>query len=269
MLKDMSVSSFQSHIIDRIRLHAERVESFRLGSAAHIRDELEDKLSQVWALARHNDEVPLAIPQDRLKFDRLIQIWLQQTGPGDQVVPEIDDKRVDLYQMYAEVEGLGGPENVHAMGLWHLIAIKMGYASDKEYGPQLSAIAEILADAYRTFIIPFKRFCIEDVGPPEETTDEKPELAGLSGGFLGSTSREDRAGSTKFTRRAGGYIFPYLSPTDNYVSLVNNWHMNAYNQLPLEFQEFQLFHGGRRHWQAVPTGEQWILIVLYPFYFPP
>jgi hypothetical protein len=52
----MSISSFQDHLRDRISLHAERVQSFRLGSAAQLRDELEDKLSQVWVLTRNDDE---------------------------------------------------------------------------------------------------------------------------------------------------------------------------------------------------------------------
>ncbi|KAG9122590.1 hypothetical protein FRC07_000970 [Ceratobasidium sp. 392] len=52
----MSVSAFQEHLLERIRLHSERVESFGLGNAARIRNELEDKMSQVWALIRNNDD---------------------------------------------------------------------------------------------------------------------------------------------------------------------------------------------------------------------
>ncbi|KAG9119107.1 hypothetical protein FRC07_006040, partial [Ceratobasidium sp. 392] len=52
----MSVSEFQERLLERIQLHSERVESFRLGNAAHIRSELEDKMSQVWALIRNNDD---------------------------------------------------------------------------------------------------------------------------------------------------------------------------------------------------------------------
>jgi hypothetical protein len=48
----MSISSFQDHMLDRIKLHAERVESLWLGSAAQIQEELEGALSQVWALTR-------------------------------------------------------------------------------------------------------------------------------------------------------------------------------------------------------------------------
>ncbi|KAG8735162.1 hypothetical protein FRC10_010917 [Ceratobasidium sp. 414] len=51
----MSVSKLQHHLLTRIRLHAERVELFRLGSAARIQDELEDRMSQVWALVRPDD----------------------------------------------------------------------------------------------------------------------------------------------------------------------------------------------------------------------
>ncbi|KAG9075725.1 hypothetical protein FS749_012576 [Ceratobasidium sp. UAMH 11750] len=48
----MTVSEFQGHLLERIKDHARRVEAFRLGSAAEIQVEMEDRISQVWTLIR-------------------------------------------------------------------------------------------------------------------------------------------------------------------------------------------------------------------------
>ncbi|KAG8680612.1 hypothetical protein FRC08_016152, partial [Ceratobasidium sp. 394] len=56
-LQAMSVSSFQDHLLNRIELHANLVGSFGLASADRVYSEIVDKLSQVWVLAR-NDEDP-------------------------------------------------------------------------------------------------------------------------------------------------------------------------------------------------------------------
>ncbi|KAG9081401.1 hypothetical protein FRC06_005595, partial [Ceratobasidium sp. 370] len=53
----MSVSSFQSHLLNRIEHQANRVGSFGLAPADRVYGEIVDKLSQVWVLAR-NDEDP-------------------------------------------------------------------------------------------------------------------------------------------------------------------------------------------------------------------
>jgi hypothetical protein len=53
----MSLSEFQNHLSRRIIDHAERIGFFKLGSAAFIRHELEDRLAQVWVLIRNDDKV--------------------------------------------------------------------------------------------------------------------------------------------------------------------------------------------------------------------
>ncbi|KAG8702281.1 hypothetical protein FRC09_004818 [Ceratobasidium sp. 395] len=45
--QSMSVSGFQNHLLDRIRDHSKRVESYWLGNADEIQTELKDKLSQI------------------------------------------------------------------------------------------------------------------------------------------------------------------------------------------------------------------------------
>ncbi|CAE6508855.1 unnamed protein product [Rhizoctonia solani] len=56
-----SVVDFQTHVLDRIRIHAEEVEKKWLGSATHIRIELENALSQVWNMIREdNTEYPIS-----------------------------------------------------------------------------------------------------------------------------------------------------------------------------------------------------------------
>ncbi|KAG8741896.1 hypothetical protein FRC10_002309 [Ceratobasidium sp. 414] len=57
----MVVSKFQGHLLERIRDHAKRVDSFWLGSAAEIQDEMEDKISQVWASIRPDDTTPIPV----------------------------------------------------------------------------------------------------------------------------------------------------------------------------------------------------------------
>ncbi|CAE6496920.1 unnamed protein product [Rhizoctonia solani] len=49
-----SIQVFQSHILDRLEAQAELVESVWLGSAAKIKLELKDRLSEVWALIRED-----------------------------------------------------------------------------------------------------------------------------------------------------------------------------------------------------------------------
>ncbi|KAG8695834.1 hypothetical protein FRC08_007532 [Ceratobasidium sp. 394] len=51
----ITVSKFQEHLLQRIRDHARRVESFWLGSATDIQGEMEDRISQVWASIRAPD----------------------------------------------------------------------------------------------------------------------------------------------------------------------------------------------------------------------
>ncbi|KAG9102610.1 hypothetical protein FRC06_001653 [Ceratobasidium sp. 370] len=102
-----------------------------------------------------------AIPRDRQTFGNFLRMWSMQTGRSIDSVPKIGDKPLDLYQMYIEVEGLGGPEKVQATGLWHLVAMKMGYVTHDQNDPQLARIAEILADAYTGLLVPFDRFCVE------------------------------------------------------------------------------------------------------------
>ncbi|KAG8710501.1 hypothetical protein FRC08_017078 [Ceratobasidium sp. 394] len=102
-----------------------------------------------------------AIPRDRQTFSNFLRMWSMQTGRSIDGVPKIGDKPLDLYQMYIEVEGLGGPEKVQATGLWHLVAMKMGYVTHDQNDPQLAHIAKILAEAYNALLIPFDRFCVE------------------------------------------------------------------------------------------------------------
>ncbi|QRV89493.1 ARID/BRIGHT DNA binding domain [Ceratobasidium sp. AG-Ba] len=102
-----------------------------------------------------------AIPRDRNTFATFMRMWFMQTGRNVENVPKIGEKPLDLYQMYIEVEGLGGPEKVQATGLWHLVAMKMGYVTHDQNDPQLAQIAKILADAYSALLLPFDQFCVE------------------------------------------------------------------------------------------------------------
>ncbi|KAG9080268.1 hypothetical protein FRC06_006852 [Ceratobasidium sp. 370] len=52
------VSEFQKRLLDRIRDHAKRVESYGLGSTTKIQDEMETRISQVWVLIRPDDTTP-------------------------------------------------------------------------------------------------------------------------------------------------------------------------------------------------------------------
>ncbi|KAG8700582.1 hypothetical protein FRC08_004620 [Ceratobasidium sp. 394] len=69
----VTVSEFQEHLRERIRDHARRVESFRLGSATEIQGETEDRISQVWALTRADidtSNAPLP-PSSRVEDEEL------------------------------------------------------------------------------------------------------------------------------------------------------------------------------------------------------
>jgi hypothetical protein len=90
-----------------------------------------------------------------------MKMWFVQTARTIDNIPKIGDKPLDLYQMYIEVEGLGGPEKVQATGLWHLVAIKMGYVTHEQNDPQLAHIAKLLADTYSALLMPFDQFCVE------------------------------------------------------------------------------------------------------------
>ncbi|CAE6436833.1 unnamed protein product [Rhizoctonia solani] len=63
-----SISALQGHIRERIGIHAKEVESVWLGTAASIRIELEDTLSQVWTMIREDD---IIIQQATQEFERL------------------------------------------------------------------------------------------------------------------------------------------------------------------------------------------------------
>ncbi|KAG9096043.1 hypothetical protein FRC06_009132, partial [Ceratobasidium sp. 370] len=65
----VSLSLFQKHLLNRIRLHAQRVESFKLGRATRIQDDLEDKISQVWVLVRNDDISIQPGENDRRRLD--------------------------------------------------------------------------------------------------------------------------------------------------------------------------------------------------------
>ncbi|EUC63297.1 hypothetical protein RSOL_489320 [Rhizoctonia solani AG-3 Rhs1AP] len=52
-----TISGFQDHILDRIKVHAKVVERFGLGSAASIQIELEDTLSFVWETIREDSSI--------------------------------------------------------------------------------------------------------------------------------------------------------------------------------------------------------------------
>ncbi|KAG8708542.1 hypothetical protein FRC09_001201 [Ceratobasidium sp. 395] len=68
----MSVSRFQDCLLDRIRDHSKRVESYWLGNASEIQTELKEKLSQVWALMRSDKEASvngiMAVPNIIVKY---------------------------------------------------------------------------------------------------------------------------------------------------------------------------------------------------------
>ncbi|KAG8748158.1 hypothetical protein FRC10_008891 [Ceratobasidium sp. 414] len=121
----------------------------------------EQQAQQAQAQFRPGTGRQTAIPRDRQTFGNFLRMWSMQTGRSIDGVPKIGDKPLDLYQMYIEVEGLGGPEKVQATGLWHLVAMKMGYVTHDQNDPQLAHIAKILAEAYSGLLIPFDRFCVE------------------------------------------------------------------------------------------------------------
>ncbi|CUA75652.1 Myoferlin [Rhizoctonia solani] len=101
------------------------------------------------------------IPRDRTTFVDLMRMWFVQTGRNSDAIPQIGEKRLDLYQLHIEVENLGGPEKVQAAGLWRLAAINMGYVTHEQIDSQLAQIAKVLANAYISLLIPFDMFCLE------------------------------------------------------------------------------------------------------------
>lgn len=66
-VETMSVSTFQQHLLDLIRLHAQLVQSFWLASEVELCGELEDKLSQVWHLMRSDDSTVLQSEKEGLR----------------------------------------------------------------------------------------------------------------------------------------------------------------------------------------------------------
>ena len=52
-------------------------------------------------------------------------------------IPDIGDKGSNLRRLYIKVEGLGEPEKLQAVRLWHLVAIKMGYLNHDLHDAQL------------------------------------------------------------------------------------------------------------------------------------
>ncbi|KAG8727129.1 hypothetical protein FRC11_013864, partial [Ceratobasidium sp. 423] len=52
-----TISAFQGHIVERIKLHAKEVERNWIGSATHIQAKLEDVLSQVWRTIREDTSI--------------------------------------------------------------------------------------------------------------------------------------------------------------------------------------------------------------------
>ncbi|QRV83252.1 MYND Zn-finger protein [Ceratobasidium sp. AG-Ba] len=55
--QNISLSSFQDHLLKRIRLHSDKMQYFRLGDANTIAEELEEKMTQTWALLRENNDL--------------------------------------------------------------------------------------------------------------------------------------------------------------------------------------------------------------------
>ncbi|KAG9127873.1 hypothetical protein FRC07_008141 [Ceratobasidium sp. 392] len=126
-----------------------------------------------------------AIPRDRQTFASFIRMWFMQTGRNVENVPKIGDKPLDLYQMYIEVEGLGGPDKVQATGLWHLVAMKMGYVTHDQNDPQLAHIAKVLADAYAGLLAPFDLFCVDRLRALSAGMDQQRKMMNQSMGIGG------------------------------------------------------------------------------------
>ncbi|KAG8749440.1 hypothetical protein FRC11_011330, partial [Ceratobasidium sp. 423] len=58
---DMSIPSFQNHILAFIESHSKLVELAWLGSAAEIQTELKQKMAEIWRLIRENNDIDLDI----------------------------------------------------------------------------------------------------------------------------------------------------------------------------------------------------------------
>ncbi|KAG8779317.1 hypothetical protein FRC12_024417 [Ceratobasidium sp. 428] len=56
-----------------------------------------------------------------------------------------------------------------------------------------------------------------------------------------------------FTGRVGSYKFREPTQADSYVSLVNNWHKNAYRQLDVRYEVVSTGPDDQPMWEAIPT----------------
>ncbi|KAG8708042.1 hypothetical protein FRC08_000136, partial [Ceratobasidium sp. 394] len=114
----MTVSKFQQHLLKRIRDHAERVESFKLGSAAKIRDEMENKISQVWGLIRPDDAIPLYSGRGRTRT--LLEEWLDSPNPAPISLPEFKDQEHKIPVVF---EALVRHVSCHRLGIHEYILV--------------------------------------------------------------------------------------------------------------------------------------------------
>ncbi|EUC56492.1 hypothetical protein RSOL_180690 [Rhizoctonia solani AG-3 Rhs1AP] len=126
--KPVSVSAFQAHIIDRIRIHAQTVQSVWLGSAEAIEVELNDILSQVWKLIREDWSIGPGVPSSRSPFTRVytanrssnyrdqLNVWCDRIGIAHlrfntDLVAQRDEHGHLLYQalpIFPNILDLGG-----------------------------------------------------------------------------------------------------------------------------------------------------------------
>ncbi|KAG8724867.1 hypothetical protein FRC09_013035 [Ceratobasidium sp. 395] len=120
----MPVTKSQDHLIDRIWRHSEVIESLKLGQATYLRNELEEKLSQIWVLMRNDDVDDKDNPDDKDGPDDnddpddkddvndSVKIQLKpgptlETGKGDPIASGSQEQEVRVERGYSL--GFAGP----------------------------------------------------------------------------------------------------------------------------------------------------------------
>ncbi|QRV97446.1 hypothetical protein RhiJN_25465 [Ceratobasidium sp. AG-Ba] len=109
--QSMSVSEFQKHLLNRVRLHSECIELLGLGVGTTVREEMEDKMSQTWSLLRH--EADPAFYSTRANgnspndAEGPFNICIKTSIPS-QIAIRSEPSRVSSIVLEAEVDGQRG-----------------------------------------------------------------------------------------------------------------------------------------------------------------
>ncbi|QRV89057.1 ARID/BRIGHT DNA binding domain [Ceratobasidium sp. AG-Ba] len=107
--------------------------------------------------AGRSPALPVAL-RDRGSFDHFMQMWCIMTKHNVENMPKMGYKLLDLFQLYIQVEELGGLEKVDTEGLWHLVASKMGHVPNSQDATPISHIVKILSGAFVSVLAPFEEF---------------------------------------------------------------------------------------------------------------